>query len=74
MGTGPVGESVGGNRNGNCMTTVDGKDTILAHLIEYQRILVGKRHGYRQKARLLHGVTKIEMQHMACMLSKEKQN
>jgi len=64
------GEMVGGGPD--CMTTKDqGKDTILAHLMEYQRTLVGQRHKYSGKGLDLHGVKKIEMHFASVLLSKE---
>jgi len=63
------GDKVGGGPD--CMTTDQGEDTILAHLMEYQRTLVGKRHKYSGRGFDLHGVTKIEMHFASALLSKE---
>ena len=63
------GDGVGGGPD--CMTTSQGKDTILAHLMEYQRALVGKPYKYSGKGFDLHGVTKIEMHFASALLSKE---
>mmetsp|Transcript_25317 Transcript_25317/g.60188 ORF Transcript_25317/g.60188 Transcript_25317/m.60188 type:complete len:378 (+) Transcript_25317:343-1476(+) len=62
------GDKVGGGPD--CMTTDQGEDTILAHLMEYQRTLVGKRYKYLGEVDL-HGVTKIEMHFASALLSKE---
>lgn len=68
MGT-HYGEDVGGTDG--CMTTQDGKDTILAHIMEYQRHLVGQWFGFKDKNEFLNGVTKIELHMNSVLLSKE---
>jgi len=65
-----MGEDVGGS--GNCMTTTDGNETILAHLMEYQRVLVGQRDAYfKDKLGFLNGVRKVEIHWNSALLSKE---
>ncbi|KAL7534626.1 hypothetical protein ACHAXR_007872 [Thalassiosira sp. AJA248-18] len=63
------GSDVGGTKT--CMTTNDGKDTILAHVMEYQRHLVGQRDGFKDKMEFLKGVTSIEIHTNIAVLSKE---
>jgi len=63
------GADVGGTKD--CMTTRDDKETILSHLMEYQRVLVGQHNGFRDKKEFLKGVTKIEIHSNSALLSRE---
>lgn len=56
------GENVGGTAD--CMTTTDGKATILSHIVEHQKHLVGMLDGFK-------GVTRIEVHPAMAVLSKE---
>lgn len=65
-----LGEDVGGSTD--CMITTDGKETILAHIMEYQRVLVGQRDPYfKEKKSKLYDVTRIEIHTNSALLSKE---
>ncbi|KAL7554275.1 hypothetical protein ACHAWF_017719 [Thalassiosira exigua] len=66
------GDTVGGTKK--CMSTNDGNTTILAHLIEYQRHLIGQYDGFKEKREFLKGVTRIEMCVNSALLSKEVQH
>jgi len=54
------------------MATTDGKETILAHLMEYQRCLIGQRDRIC-KPEFLSGVNSIEIHKNSALLSKEEQ-
>ena len=62
----------GKHRSTDCMKTTDGKETILAHIMEYQRVLVGQRDPYfKEKKSKLYDVTRIEIHTNSALLSKE---
>lgn len=66
------GDDVGGTQT--CMNTTDGKDTILAHVMKYQRHLVGRQDGFKDEIEFLKGVTKIEIHTNIALLSREVEN
>ena len=67
-----MGEVTGGTSN--CMETGDAKPTILAHLMEYQRCLVGiaGEGGYNRsdKVEFLKEIESIEIQSVIAVLKK----
>lgn len=62
-------ENTGGAQD--CMTTTDGKQTILARLLDYQRQLIGKRNGGFGPGAFPNDVSRIEIHNGIALLSKE---